>query len=245
MRAGPFYVEPMARSELNYLQPTQLAQFVHSMASVTDEELAAKFISDAERMVDAYMGPAPKFYGRLTLDLTANLTSGNTALSTSTVGERRPNYWAKGGVYVRVTDGPAAAIGEERLVVGSDDEQLTLVSGFSVDLPSASAKLELYQRSVFPRFWDVDAQGDPFLPDVLPRAVAWQVEYGVHYGSAEFGLGDSGITAEPGGVQSRSYGGGYSETRDTSQSSGLAVWLAPKTRAVLRRLLNSTGRLRG
>lgn len=236
----------MAKSIYQYLEPSELAPFVHTISSVTDEDTAAKFITDAERIIDAYVGPFPKFYPDMTLDLTATLSSGSTTLSTRTVGERRPNYWARGGVYVIVKDGPSALVGERRLVVGSDDEQLTLVSGLSADLPSGSGKLILRQESRFPRACDVDAQADPIMPYLLKQAVAWQVEYALHFGTEDFGLGDPGVvTQRDAELQSRSYGGGYSESRDVSVAPrGLGRLVAPKAAAVLSRLMNRTGYLR-
>lgn len=234
-----------AYSIYDYVRPQRLPDLIHTMASVTNNALAAQFISDAERIIDVFVGPWPSFYPELTLNLSATLASGATTLQSSTLGDRRPNWWAQGGVYVVVKDGPSALIREKRLVVASDTDQLTLASGFPGVLTAGSAEVILRQESKFPRWEDCDAQGDPFLPPQLEAAVAYQVEYGIHFGSEEFGLGDSVVTVDHGEVQSRSYGSGYSESRFPNVVTGFSRLVAPKARGVLKPLMNRTGRLRG
>lgn len=234
----------MAYSEFNYVQPGQLAGFIHGMASVTDEVLAAKFISDAEKLVDVFVGPAPKFYVQLTGSTTAAIASGATAFPSLTWGSRRPNYWAKGGVYVELVDGvPASQVGQSRLIIASTDNQVTLASGFDADL-SADATFYFYQRSRFPRLWDQNTLADPMMPDELARITALQVEYAIEFGSEERGLSASSIVdGEQALVQSRTYASGYSESRVPNLKQGVAYLLGPRPRAELRRLINCTGYL--
>lgn len=238
----------MARSVYNYILPSELPQFIHKMSSVTNEDLAVRFISDAERIIDAYVGPGPKFYPDLTGTLTSGVASGATAFPADIWGRRRPNYWAQGGAYVRIVRaiGAEAAVGQERLVVSSpnETESVTLASGFDVALP-AGAEFEFSQESAFPRFWDQNPFASPTLPQLLKAAVAAQVEYGIFFGSEEFGLGDPTIvTDEKGDVISRTYGSGYSESRDARRRDGLSVWIAPKARVLLRKLMSNTGYMR-
>lgn len=237
----------MAYSRFNYLTPSGLVEFIHTMSGVTDDAQAAKFISDAERMVDAYAGPGPKFYGEFTLQCTAAVSG--TTLPSSFWGTRRPNYWAKGGHYVTVVDVPGdpthATIGQSRLIVASQDDQVTLASAFSTTVPSGST-FRTEQRSAFPRVWDSDPLGSPKLPHLLDQAVAWQVEYGILFGSEEHGLSDSDVvTDSDSDVASRTYASGYSESRASGPSAkaGLSVWVAPKVRAIMRSIMNAAGRL--
>lgn len=237
----------MAYSDYNYIQPSELPTYIHTMSSVTDETLAAKHISDAERIVDAYVGPGPKFYVDLSGETSSAVASGATTLPSTIFGSRRPNYWARGGVYVELVDGVAASlVGERRLVVASDDNQVTLASGF--DAAVANGALFVYrQLSAFPRVWDQHATlALPRLPEGLKRATAFQVEYAITFGSEAFGLGDPSISdGEAALVQSRTYGSGYSETRIPTSKQGLAYLIAPRARAELYRLINAAGRTRG
>jgi len=237
----------MTYSESNYITPNELPQYIHTMSGVTDEVLAARFISEAERIVDAYVGAAPRFYTELTGELDQQVASGATAWPASMFGDREPNYWACGGVYVEIIQADAAPslVGQSRLVVSSSGNQVVLASGFGAAAP-AGTRFIYRQRSRFPRAWDRDVRGYPRMPDDLKVGVAYQVEYGIMYGSEDYGLGCPLVATDPDdGVQSRSYGSGYSESRDTSKRRGMAVWLAPKMRMALRRLVNAAGWLRG
>lgn len=236
----------MAYSEFNYIRPSELPAFIHAMASVTDETLAAKFISDAEQIIDAYVGPSVPFYTSLTGTVSANVASGATTLPASIWGRRRPNHWAKGGVYVELIDGVSATLlGQSRLIVASDDEQVTLASGFDEALSAGVAQFFFKQDSKFPRLQDQNTLATPRLPDELKRAAAYQVEYGFQFGSQELGLGDPDIAdGEAGLVQSRTYGSGYSESRVPNMKQGLGYFIAPKARVQLRQLLGATGWMR-
>ena len=241
----------MAYSRFNYLGTSGLAALIPTMSGVTDHALAAKFITDAERMIDAYVGPMPKFYSDLTGALDAQLASGALTISGSSFGNRRPDYWAKGGHYLIITDVPgtptSALIGTKRLIVASTSGTVTLATGYDEAVPSGTSYYT-HQESRFPRWCDSDPRGTPRLPDELGQATAWQVEFGIAYGSESYGLGDDAVvTGDDGAVSSRTYGSGYSESRVTGAGAGsiagLAAWVAPKVRAILRSIVNATGRL--
>lgn len=236
----------MPFSEYNYLRPSELPTFIHTMSGVTNAAQAAQFISDAEAIVDRIAGGAPHFYPELTAELAVSVASGAATWPASMFGSRSTNYWAKGGVYIEVQEAAdTSLVGQRRLVVGSTTDQVTLVSGFDA-VAAIGTRFNLRQVSVFPRFRDQDLRGDPRMPFELKRAVAYQVEYGINEGSEAFGLSDTGIASDPDrGVQSRSYGSGYSESRAPTERRGLAVFAAPKARAIMRRLMNSTGRIVG
>lgn len=235
----------MAYSNFNYLGTSGLAALIPTMSGVTDHTLAAQFISDAEIFVDAFVGSFPRFYCDLTGSFSVALPSGQTTVSGTSFGNRRPNYWAVGGHYLVITDVPgsptSALIGTKRLIVASTSGTVTLASGWSIEVP-ANTSYYTTQESRFPRWCDSDPWGTPKLPDELAQAVAWQVEYGIQYGSEDYGLGDSSIvTGSDELVTNRSYGSGYSEGRRVEARQGLALWIAPKARAILRRLISTVG----
>jgi hypothetical protein len=239
----------MAYSRFNYLGTSGLAALIPTMSGVTDHDLAATFITDAERMIDAYVGSMPRFYPDLTGTFDVELPSGSLTISGSSFGNRRPDYWAKGGNYLIITDVPgsptSALIGTKRLIVASTSGTVTIGTGYTEAVP-AGVGYYTHQESRFPRWCDTDPHGTPRLPDELEQAVAYQVEYGIAYGSESYGLGDDAVvTGDDGAVSSRTYGSGYSESRVTGAGAGsrggLAAWVAPKVRAILRELLNATG----
>ncbi len=237
----------MPFSVYNYLNPTELAQYIHTMAAVSNQALAASFISDAERVIDAFAGPSPPYYTDLTGTTAATMAPLQTDLTATLFGDRRPAYWARGGVYIHVvSSSEASIIGERRLVVNSaGTNTITLASGFATSVPSGT-QFDYRQESVFPRIWDRTTLSDPRLPDMLLKpAVAAQVEYGIDAGSEAFGLSETAlVTDKDGSVLQRSYGSGFSESRDAARTNGLALWIAPKARVFMRRLLNSTGYIR-
>lgn len=234
----------MSYSERNYIRPGELPTYIHTMSGVTNSGQAAQFISDAEAIVDRLVGGAPKFYPELTGDLASAVASGATTWPSNVFGSRRTNYWAKGGVYVEIQECTTGSlVGQKRLVVGSTDNQVTLASGFDAPVP-VGTQFGFRQESLFPRAQDYNVRGDPRMPDDLKRAVAYQVEFAINEGSEAYGLSDPTIASDPDrGIQSRSYGSGYSETRVTTEQRGLATYVAPKARVILRRLMSSTGRL--
>lgn len=243
-----FQGSAMPYSRFNYIGTSGLAAEIPTMSGVTDHALAAEFITDAERMIDVYVGPSQPFYSDLTGTLDAALPSGQLTLSGSSFGNRRPNYWAVGGHYLTITDVPgaptSALIGTKRLIIASTSGTVTLATGYSEDVPSGTAYYT-HQESRFPRWNDSDPWGSPTLPDEVAKATAWQVEFGIAEGSESYGLGeDSVVVGSDGAVVSRNYGSGYSESRATQgagSKAGLAALIAPKARAILRSLMNSTG----
>jgi len=239
----------VAYSDYNYIRPSELPEILVTMSSVTNEDMAARFISDAEHIIDAYVGAAPKFYIDGTGESIALLASGDTVWSGNRWGNRHPNYWAAGGVYVTVVDGaPASVLGQRRLIIASDTDQVTLASGFAEDVP-AGALFNFQQESRFPRWRDRMNVDMPDMPYELKRATAFQVEYGFLFGSEEAGLSEASVAdGESTEIQSRSYASGYAESRAVGSASskrGLALLIAPRARAELRNLLGATGYMRG
>lgn len=235
----------MAHSDFRYIAPSELPTYILTLSGITNQALAAKHISQAERLIDAYVGPQQRFYSPELTGKVGAAASG-VSLQADVFGQRLRNYWAHGGLYVRVLENPGGpnSVGEQRLVVASNSDTVTLVSAFT-DTLAVGARFEIRQLSAFPRWVDRAPLDVPRIPEEVKLATAWQVEYGIRYGSEAYGLSDpSVVTDERGDIQSESYGSGYSVTRDTRRSKdGLGVWVAPKSRAILRRLLNSTGRL--
>ena len=238
-----------AYSEFNYCTPSGLLQYARSMSSITNEALAAGFITDAERVIDAYVGPGPRFAPELTLTLVTGAASGATVLAGLdglSPGERL-NYYACGGTYVEILDprgGSIDLVHQKRLVVASSGQTLTLASGFNAILASGVG-LTFRQVSAFPRAWDIDPYGAPRLPEGLQAAVAAQVEFGVAFGSEGFGLSDPAVQVDEGDVTSRTYSSGYSEARVPRGLQGTAMFISPRARYLLTRLIHIAGYLRG
>lgn len=239
----------MPYSAFNYVNPSELVSLIPSIATVTNETLAARFISDAEYMIDALAGPAPKFYPDITGEVDALMASGATGLTSDIFGSRKQNWWAVGGVYLRIVESATSGlVGQERLVVSSGpaDDTIVLATGFDLAVPAGTV-FTFDQRSAFPRLWDQDSFGSPKMPHLLKQAVAAQVEYGLYAGGESAGLGTAAlVTDADGAVTQRSYGSGYSESRDPNRRQGIALYIAPRARAIMQagHLINTAGYLR-
>jgi hypothetical protein len=227
-------------SDYQYLTPAEFAAFDLSVSGITNAILADKHISAAEKVVDAWCGHWTRFYPNITL--TPTLVSG-LEIRSSTFGEGRPvDYWAKGGLYLEVYDGPGT--GQARLITASSGLEVTIVSGWDTAPVVGSSKMMIKQRSRFPRWLDWDARIGPFVPEEVKHATAAQVAFAVRHGNETAGLWDPSVVEDTqGNIQTRSYGTGYSETRDTRRTAGQAVWIAPQARLHLKGFVHGSGRI--
>ncbi len=226
-------------SEYQYLTTAEYASYDLSVSGVTNDALAEKHISYAEKLVDAYCGAWPQFYTEDTGTPTA--VSGAMVTANLFSNNYNPNYYAAGGLYLYVYEGTGA--GEERLITASTTAGavtlLTAISGMN-----AASKFILRQHSVFPRYKDIDGADVPFIPRQVKQAVAAQVAYGTQKGSEGAGMWHSDpVSNERADLVSESYGSGYSYSRDARRVQGPAQFIAPQAQMHLRGFIWRVGRL--
>lgn len=234
----------MPFSDFNYLTAAEYAARDIAVSGVTNEALALRHISAAERVIDAYVGPWDPFFPDWTGDVETATASGITS---SIFGSGRPpDYWAVGGLYVQFYEGTMPA-GERRLVVASSGQSVTVGAAFS-QVPQAGDKFAVRQVSRFPR-WPQDwhrTQLRPYLPDALKEAVAAQVAYMTRVGSEAFGMWEPDVVRDgQAGLASESYGTGYSVSRDLRAAglgSAVGRLVAPMARVHLKGLVRTLGR---
>ncbi len=221
----------MPISRFKYLTPAELIEFDLSLGGITDEDKAVQHISYAERIIDSIVGRWPRFY--TPESFVPTFVSGTT-LKADTFSREPVGYYSAGGLYVIGIEGPGA--GEAHLISGHVAPSTVILQEAWNVPPTSQSTLVLRQRSVFPRGQDTYRAGKvvPFILEAVKEAVANQVSYGTSFGSEAFGLWDpTVITDEDGDVQSRTYGSGYSESRNTARREGTAVWAAPQARTIL------------
>lgn len=225
-------------SEYQYLTASGYADYDLSVSGVTNDALAEKHISYAEKLIDAYCGAWPRFYYEQTGEVDA--VSGEVVTS-SLFGAYNTNYWATGGLYLHVYDGGGA--GESRLITASNSsEQVTLASGIT-GLDTDSLFI-LRQRSVFPRSVDIDAANVPFIPEPVKMAVAAQVAFGTQKGSEGAGMWHSDpVLNERADLVSETYGSGYGYSRDARRVSGMGQFIAPQAALHLRGYVWRVGKI--
>ena len=225
-------------SEYQYLTSAEYASYDLSVSGVTNEGLADKHISYAEKLVDAYCGAWPRFYQEYTGTVDA---VSDEVVTASVFGSYRTNYWAAGGLYLCVFAGGGA--GEEELIIGSNSsEQVTLRAAISG--MDSTSEFVLRQYSVFPRFRDVDAANVPLIPRNVKQAVAAQVAYGTQRGSEGAGMWHSEpVLNDRADLVSESYGSGYGYSRDARRVEGMGQFIAPQAGLHLRGFIWRVGKI--
>jgi hypothetical protein len=225
-------------SEYQYLTTDEYARYDLSVSGVSNVPLAEQHISYAEKLIDAYCGAWPKFYGEGTGMVDA--VSG-ALVTSSTFGAYSTNYWATGGLYLNVFTGGGE--GEERLIIGSTSgQQVTLASAIS-GLDTTSEFI-LRQYSTFPRYKDVDAANVPFIHRNIKQAVAAQVAFGTQKGSEGAGMWQAEpVLNDRADLVSESYGSGYGYSRDARRVMGPGQYIAPQASVHLRGFVWRVGRI--
>lgn len=226
-------------SRRQYLTIEELEEFAD--ITVTDATEAYDQISQAEEIIDAYVGFQQKavpttIHGQVSSATANGLIDvhGNTSLY-------RDLDWYK-GCEVEIIGGTGA--GQRRTISASDKEARSItVSQNWTTQPDSTSVFRIYQLGKFPRQKDVYTTTDPVryyrsIPEAVRRATAAQVEYIINQGAAFFSSDSSDKDSES--------IGNYSYSKGTGSGGGQSARVkmtAPKARALLRGIKNSTGRL--
>lgn len=225
-------------SRRGYVTQDEVAEYAN--ITILDTTEADDKISQAEEMIDAYVGYQEKFIecehrgeptsvsGRTVID-----TSGGTQLF------RTDGFFT--GCVIEILGGTGA--GQRKKIVSSsrDAYSVTVDSDWSTE-PDTSSFFRIYQLGKFPRCRDVFLNnfGTVYyksIPEAVKRAVAAQVEFFV-------GMGDDYFSTDKAEMQSESLGNySYSKGSNSQGESSTVRTIAPKTRLLLKGIKNSTGRL--
>lgn len=223
-------------SKRQYLTIAQLEEYAD--ISVTDSDEAYDQISQAEELIDAYVGYQDKsvpvqFYGEVSSATSTTIADNNAPTQFNQVDD----YFS--GCVVEIMGGTGA--GQSRVVSGSvKSTRVLTVDEAWVVTPDSSSVFRVYQLGKFPRARDTFIRRDSSkyyraIPEAVSRATAAQVQYMIEQGT-DFFTGDSAD------MESESISK-YSYTRGSAGQSALIKMVAPKARALLKGYKNSTGRL--
>lgn len=223
-------------SRRGYLSQSELEQFAN--ITVTDTAEADDVISQAEELIDAFVGYQPKFMqedyiGRATAGGSLTLT-----LETEHKNIFEANYFKL--CEVEIVDGTGA--GQRRKVASSTKAGVLTVDSAWTTTPSSSSFYVIRQLGKFPRLNDVTSHTEAAvityykqIPEAVRRAVAAQVEYIIN-------MGDNFFATDQADKQSESIGD-YSYSMGDKSALSLARMMAPKAKLLLRGYLNRTGRI--
>lgn len=222
-------------SRRRYLSQDELTQFAN--ITITDTDEADDVISQAEEMIDAYVGFENKFIPQIYSELVESATN-----LTFTLDDDHQNTFDKDhfkGCEVEIIGGTGE--GQRRTITGSTRAGVCTVDSAWDNNPDSTSFYRIYQLGKFPRPCDViSSNNEPVvvyksIPEAVKRAVAAQVKYIIEMGDTYFDTDKSELTGES--------IGDYSFTKDSNKMAGTASLIAPKAKQLLRGLVNRVGQI--
>jgi len=219
-------------SRRGYLSQNELKQFAN--ITIKDSDEADDVISQAEEMIDAFIGIQPKFMGHIIIGKAVGGGSTSLILQSDQQNIYDIDYfkWCE----VEIIGG--SGIGQRRICTSNTKAGVLSMVTWTTT-PDSTSFYKIYQLGKFPRQEDThfDGVNSPYtyyksIPENLKRAVAAQVEFIIEMGTNYF-AGDKSAK------QSESIGD-YSYS-NAEGGAGLAKLIAPKAKLLLRGLINRTG----
>lgn len=229
-------------SRRGYLSQAELAQYAD--ITILDSTEADDQISQAEEIIDAYVGFQEKFisqvyHGVATSGGASTLvdTSSDTPLTTGNIND----FFTR--CCVEIIGGTGA--GQRRIITAynATTQTLTVDAAWATN-PDSTSAYKIFQLGKFPRRtpadWWFDSTGQKYyksIPEAVIRAVAAQLEFMINQGAAFFASDSSDYQSETIGNYSYSKGAG------SANAAASVKLIAPKAKALLKGIKNSTGRL--
>ncbi len=220
-------------SRRGYLSQGELAQFAD--ITITNATEADDQISQAEELIDAYVGFIRKYFD---YPLQGMATAGST--TTITLQSDHQNIYEADyfkGLEVEIIGGAGA--GQRSKITGSTKAGVITFETLTTTAGSTSV-YKIYQLGKFPRHQDVfyDSVNVPYtyyknIPEAVKRATAAQVQFQIQMGSAYFASDKATMESET--------IGDYSYTKSAGSGGSLETLIAPKAKVLLRGIVNRTG----
>lgn len=225
-------------SRRGYLSQSELAEYAD--ITITNSTEADDQISQAEEMIDSYVGYVQPFIPHdVRYFSTATAGGSNTLTDTSQKSIIRyfnNDYFI--GCEIEIVAGTGQ--GQRRIISSYNKElnQVTVTQNWST-VPDATSGYRIYQLGKFPRQKDMFFDSNTLkyyrqIPEAIKRATAAQVQFMIQMGADFFASERSGLISET--------IGDYSYTRENGVSSSDRL-IAPKARALLRGYKIRTGSL--
>lgn len=223
-------------SRRGYLSQDELEQFAN--IAVTDTSEADDRISQAEEMIDAYVGAQNKYMTESVKGVCAAVASTTFTLESSQQNVYDIDYFKL--CEVEILGGTGA--GQRRKITGSTKAGVCTIDAAWSTNPTTSSFYKISQIGKFPRHCDVETYTTTAgiltyykaIPEALKRAVAAQVEYFIE-------MGDSFFAGDKSEMESESIGD-YSYTKGAGVGA-IGKLISPKAKLLLKGIYNRTGRL--
>lgn len=222
-------------SRRGYLSAEELEQFAD--VSISDDSEGADRISQAEEIIDAYVGFQEKFLKVVVKGRCASAGGNNTLyLDSDQQSVYQANYFK--GCEIEILGGTGE--GQRRRISASSyaDGKITVADNWDTN-PDTDSFYRIYQLGKFPRPEDVDyyTDSEPYtyykqIPEAVKRAVAAQVEYLIKMGDDYFNSNKSQKESER--ISTYSY-------TMAKGGANLHKLIAPKAKLLLKGVRNRTG----
>lgn len=220
-------------SRRGYLSQSELEQLAN--ITITDATEADDRISQAEEMIDAYVGYQNKYMPEKIIGLTDTAGASTLTLETAQQNTYSADYFKL--CQVEILGG--TGVGQRRKITGNTKEGVLTVDTAWSTIPSSDSLYRIEQIGKFPRHCDVVSYTNgatttyyKAIPEAIKRAVAAQIEYLIE-------MGDSFFAGDKSEMQSESIGD-YSYTKGNGVS-GIAKLISPKAKTLLNGIFNRTG----
>lgn len=225
-------------SRRGYLSQLELTQY--SDITITDTTEADDQISQAEELVDAYVGFQEKFLSYEIVGLATAGSSTSLTLQSKELNVHQADFFK--GCEIEIIGGTGA--GQRRRVSSSTLAGVLNVADAWTTTPDSTSFYKIYQLGKFPRACDVVSFSEvapttwyKSIPENIKRAVAAQVEYMIQMGDNFFKTDQSDRQSESIGDYSYSLGSGG------NSAAGINRLISPKTKQLLRGIRNITGQI--
>lgn len=230
---GVLSTQPTSRR--GYLSQAELEQMAN--ITITDTTEADDRISQAEEIIDAYVGAQEKYMVESIKGLAAAGGANSLTLEQSQQNNYDIDYFKL--CDIEILGGTGA--GQRRKCTGSTKAGVLTVDAWTTP-PDATSFYKITQVGKFPRCEDVVTYTNTggittyykSIPEAIKRAVAAQIEYVIEMGDAFF----AGDKSE---MESESIGD-YSYTKGQGVAS-IGKLIAPKAKILLKGIFNRTGTL--
>lgn len=221
-------------SNRSYLTIDELEQFAD--ITVTDDTEAEDQISQAEELIDSYVG----FQEKAIECEYRGLATGGGATTINLSIEHQNIFEVNYLIYCEVEIIGGTGAGQKRMISSSTKEGVVTVSEAWTTNPDSTSYYRIFQLGCFPRLEDsqFDSQNTPnkyykFIPEKVKRAVASQVEYKIK-------MGDDFFSTNKMAMRSESIGD-YSYSKFGGNASRLDDLIAPKAKMLLNGIRNIVG----
>lgn len=213
-----------------YLTHDELEEYTD--ITVTDTTEADDQITQAEELIDAYVGPQDRAVSGEYLGRMSAVSGSTFTLETDQQNMFYDDYFK----YCVVEIVGGTGIGQIKKITSSTYAGVLTTEGWDTT-PDTTSVYKIYQLGKFPRkeeeYFDSENTPNKFyrhIVDAVRRATAAQVQYMIEMGANFFASDNTNVESES--------IGDYSYTK---KAGGVSALLAPKAKSYLRGIINRRG----